>query len=49
MADIAAHTVTKEELVARKAADRERIEKYIASVDWAEEIDAMFGFNDDQG
>ncbi len=40
-ADIAAHTVTKEELAARKAAERERIKKHMDSVDWAAEIDAI--------
>lgn len=47
MADIAAHTVTKEELAARKVVERERIRKHMESVDWAAEIDAMFGFKDD--
>lgn len=47
MADIAAHTVTKEELAVRKAVERERIEKHIASIDWDAEINAMFGFTSD--
>ncbi|MBO5435283.1 hypothetical protein J6A31_05660 [bacterium] len=47
MADIAAHIVTKEELAARKAAERERVKKHMESVDWDAEINAMFGFEDD--